>query len=554
MDFKRLRLFLRLYRIRIIVISLISSFLLFALFLMIKGIFTWLSLESFYKKLQLASLPLQLFFSILTAFVFAGIYTFFHFWFFFGGGLTKLGRVKVRQKSVNVHWSEVIGMEEIKEEAWEVVKLIKDRAHLQRIGGKMLRGVLMIGPPGCGKTYLAKAIATEVNVPFLYMAGSEIGGIIVGIGAGKIKNLFSEARKLFQLHGGCIIFIDEIDTVARPRRADYGFGAQMDANYTINQLLTEMDGLRDSDSNIVVFGATNILESELDPALMRPGRFDRKIYVGLPNLEDRKNLFRFYLNKIKYEPNLDIPALARRAVNKSPADISNIIREASLIAVRNRREMVTFRDISEALERIDLGLKRKVKMTEEERKLTAFHESGHLIVTYFLNPTKDVFKASIISRGPSMGVVWTPPKEELFNLTKEQILAHIKTSLGGYAAEKIKFGTTTTGVSEDFKSAMYWAHQMVWRLGMSKDSAFLGDFSSLSESSWWRDQIAEGTKERLNNETQQILKECLNEVEDLLRKEVVLLDRFAQELLAKEELEYDEIEAIFAEHGKSKHL
>jgi cell division protease FtsH len=330
----------------------------------------------------------------------------------------------------------------------------------------------------------------------------------------------------------------------------------MDANYTVNQLLTEMDGLRDSDSNIVVFGATNVPEIELDPALMRPGRFDRKIYVGLPNLEDREALFRFYLSKVKYDPNLDIPLLARRAVGKSPADVSNIIREASLIAVRNKREMVTFRDISEALERIDLGLKRRLKMTEEERKLTAYHEAGHLIVTYFLNPTKDVFKASIISRGPAMGVVWTPPRVELFSLTREQILAHIKTSLGGYAAERVKFGTTTTGVAEDFRNAIYWAHQMVWKLGMSKDKdvKFLGDLSSLCGLPWWRDQVAEGTKEKLNDETQEILKECLNEVEALLRKEIILLDRFAQELLTKEELEYDEIEAIFAEYGKSKPL
>jgi cell division protease FtsH len=371
------------------------------------------------------------------------------------------------------------------------------------------------------------------------MAGSEFGGILVGIGAGKVKNLFKEARKLAELEGGCIIFIDEIDAIARPRQGDAGFGAQMDANQTVNQLLTEMDGLKDSDANVVVFGATNIPEEQLDPALMRAGRFDRKIYVDLPNLEDRKKLFAYYLSKVKCDPRLDLDLLARKAVYKSPADIANIVREAALIATRDNREAVTLKDISQAIDRIELGIKHKVNLTAAEKKMMAYHEAGHAIVAYFLRPTDDVFKATIIKRKEYFGMVVVRPRDERFTTTREQFLALIKTSLGGYVAEKLKFKTTADGTYGDLTKVAEIVHDMVFLLGMGP-SGLVGNFE--------RFPLSLEIQEKLSNDYQHIISACMKEVEELLTRECNLLDRFASELLKKEELEFDEIDAIFKEY------
>ncbi|MBI4972951.1 MAG: AAA family ATPase, partial [Candidatus Omnitrophica bacterium] len=362
-----------------------------------------------------------------------------------------------------------------------------------------------------------------------------------------------------QVEGGCIIFIDELDAVGAQRAVDRGFGGQTESNTTLNQLLVEMDGLKEKDYNIVIIGATNAPESFLDPALLRPGRFDRKIYVDLPNLEEREKLFAYYLKEIKYDSSLDIPRLARMAVRKSPADIANLVREAALIAVRNKKEQVNMKEITEALERVEMGIKHKVVFSEEERKKVAYHEAGHAVTAYFLQPFHDVFKASIAARGEALGMVVPHPREELHVHTKEEWLGQIKTCLGSYAAEKLKFNTTTTGVSQDFRQAMMYAHQMVWRLGMGT-SGLVGDYTLLetmrSDYGAFRGEkvsfVSENIKEQLNNETQQILQGCLKEVEELLKRESALLDRFAQELLAKEELDYDEIEAIFKDFGKAR--
>ncbi len=470
----------------------------------------------------------------------------FLYWLHYGGGsFAKFTQKGVKSSDVMVHWDDVIGMDEAKQEAHEVVNLVKDRKKIKKIGGKVLRGILMIGPPGCGKTYLAKAIATEANLPFLSISGSEFVEIFVGVGASRMRQLFKQARRMAEEEGGCIIFIDEIDAVAR-KRVFSVFGGTEETNSTQNQLLAEMDGLKSDDKyNILVIGATNASEDNLDPALLRPGRFDRKIYIDKPSLKDRENIFRYYLSKVNAEENINIGRLARRAVHKSPADISNIVREATLIALRNGKETVGWKEISEAMERIDLGIKHRRTISDQERERIAYHESGHLIVMYLLHPTDDVFKASIISRKDTLGVVYHQPREEFYTSDKNRLLANIKVAFGGYTAEKIKFGTTSDGVVSDFANASRVAYTMVWRLGMN-NIGMIGDLAQLPT-----EFLSEDIKNRLNQDMQDILQSCQKEVESLLNNERPLLDRFAQELIAKEELEYDEIEQIFAEYGKS---
>ena len=478
-------------------------------------------------------------------------------WLHYGGGsFSKLSKSRITSDQVNVHWDEVIGMDEGKAEAWEVVELLKDHSKVEQIGGKMLRGVLLSGPPGCGKTYLAKAIATESALPFLSVSGSEFIEIFVGTGPARVRRIFKKAQQLAKLEGGCIIFIDELDAVGTSRGSDLGFGAQTERNNTVNELLVQMDGLESSRYNVVVIGATNASESVLDQALLRPGRLDRKIYVDRPGLDDREKLYRFYLSKVKADPTIDTARLARRSVWKSAADIENIVKEGALIAARTKRDLVTSKDLSDALERIELGFKRRRKMNQDERRRVAYHEAGHILVTYLLHPTDDVFKASIISRRDALGVVYHQPREELFTSSRNRILANIKAALGGDVSEKLYFDSTSDGVADDIHNAMLQAHQMVWRFGMG-NNGFIGDYEALLSSFAFRgegagDRLSDRTKERLNDETHAILLQCLNEVEVLLKAEHTVLERFANELLKKEELDYDEIEAIFAEYGKQR--
>jgi len=463
--------------------------------------------------------------------------------------LQELLQQSEEKTATTVCWDDVVGMEEVKSEAMEVVKLIKDRVALKKVGGKILKGLLMLGPPGCGKTYLATAMANEAGVPFIAKAGSEFVEMYVGVGASRIRRLFMEAKELAQEKGGCIIFIDEIDALGAKRVTDAGGGAQREHNQTLNQLLVEMDGLKekDADLNIVVIGATNMNTDYLDAALLRPGRFDRHIILTLPTLDEREEIFKYYLKKISYDTkSVKIDKLARLAVMTSPADIANIVREAALVAVRNGKNIVGMGEINEARERITLGLKRKLRYSQKEKELVSYHEAGHAVVNYLAVPFQDVFKVTIIPRGSSGGVTWTPEREEIHIRDKNHLLGSIKSALGSYAAEKIKFGITSAGVLNDFQIATNIAYSMAWQLGMGRHG-HIGDFRSEA----FRRRLPSFANE-LDQDGDEILKECLSEVEDLLRKNWNIVEDIADRLIAKHELEYDEIEEIFQAHGKPR--
>ena len=548
---KKLFLSIRVYWMRILMVAGVLAILI-GLYLYTRyTLGNYLLLEDFTRRnisgMMAVYMPMFFFSQILIL----PLYFVMYFYMMRGGGLGKIGREALDRAKVNVKWDEVIGMDSAKREAWEIVKLLKDRSLLKAIGGKIVKGTLMIGPPGCGKTYLAKAIASECGLPLIAAVGSDFVGMFVGQGASQMRTLFKQARALAAIDGGCIIFIDEIDSFARPRMPDMGFGGGISHNATINQFLTELDGLRQTENNVVVIAATNVGEDELDTAIMRAGRFDRKIYVTLPNLEERRDLFKFYLSRVKTETGIDANLLARKALYFSPSDIDSMVREAGLVALRQKRETITMKDLSEAYDRVSFGHKSNVNLTEKEKLWTAYHEAGHAVIAYLTHPTNDVIKATIIPHKGSLGFIYQRPIEEIHSFHKEHLLANIKVSVASYAAETIKFGATSSGVGggkgSDFDTAMRLAHNMVWRFGMGK-SGMIGDFFA-AVTPQGHSLLSEKTRETLDNDVQDILQSCLNEVREILNSKRTLLDDFAQELLKKEELEYDEIVAIFDRHG-----
>ena len=497
-------------------------------------------LESFYRNMTLATLPMQMLFACINAIVFVGAYM-----YFMRGGFSKMKKKKIEAKNINVKFSDVIGLEEAKKEAMEVVELIKNSSRIKKIGGKVVKGIMLMGHPGCGKTLLAKAIATEAKMPFLSISGSEFVEVFVGVGASRVRQLFQQARKLAYAEGACIVFIDEIEVIGRGRTFSYMGGGE-ETNSTQNQLLVEMDGLESNKNNIIVIGATNANEEVLDKALLRPGRFDRKITVNLPNFKDREKLFQFYLGKVKADKTIDVAKLAKKTIYSSPADIENIVKEAAIIATRNKKDMVEFSDISSAIDRIQMGVETHLTVLDKEREATAYHETGHAVAMYMLHTTNEIFKVTIKSRGGALGFVAPNPKEELHSHNKEKLLSDIMVSLAGYSAEKIKYNTTTTGVSADFRHAMTVANYMVWQLGMGKEG-YIGDFTAIP-----KEEISSKLKEDLNNQTREILNSCLKKVDDCLKENWDIVEDIVKELLLKEELECEEVEEIFKKHGKGK--
>lgn len=530
---KKLKIFISNNRVWVIIGTVVFLLIVAAIYGMSK-------LDSFYRTMTLATMPIHILVAFASAAAFVTMYM-----LFLRGGFSQMKKSKVKSDDIKVSFNEVIGLEGAKREALEVVQLIRDRKQLQKIGGKIIKGLLLMGPPGCGKTLLAKAIATECGIPFISMAGSEFVEVFVGVGASRVRNLFKKAREYAYTDGACIIFIDEIEVIGRGRTFSYMGGGE-ETNSTQNQLLVEMDGLESKKSNVIVIAATNAKEEVLDKALLRPGRFDRKITITLPNLKERQQLFEFYLDKVNVAPDIKVDRLAKKAVYKSPADIENIVKEAALIATRKNKDAVDMQDMSEAMDRIDLGMETHLEMTPNELEWTAYHEAGHAIALYLLHPTDDVFKVTVKSHQGSLGLVAHHPREELHTHNKEKLTADIIVALSGYAAEKIKYGTTSNGVSSDFKKAMYIANMMVWQLGMGA-SGYIGDFSIIP-----KEALSSSLKEKLNNETNAILNSCLANVEEFLKENWDAVDAVAKRLLVDKELDFDALEEILDTLGKKK--
>ena len=381
------------------------------------------------------------------------------------GGAFSFGKSKARlmeEGSNNITFADVAGCDEAKEEVGELVDFLKDPTKFQKLGGRIPRGVLMVGSPGTGKTLLAKAIAGEAKVPFFSISGSDFVEMFVGVGAARVRDMFENAKK----QAPCIVFIDEIDAVGRQRGAGLG-GGNDEREQTLNQLLVEMDGFEGT-SGVIVVAATN-RPDVLDPALLRPGRFDRQVVVPLPDIRGREQIIRVHMRKVPVAPDVDANVLARGTPGMSGADLANLVNEAALFAARLNKRLVDMFDFEKAKDKIFMGSERKsMVITPEDKKKTAYHESGHAIIGATLPGCDPVHKVSVIPRGRALGVTWSLPEVDRFSLYKDQMLAQICMLFGGRVGEEIFVGNVSTGASNDFERATALARDMVTRYGMTE--------------------------------------------------------------------------------------
>ncbi|HEY9900263.1 MAG TPA: AAA family ATPase [Pantanalinema sp.] len=433
-----------------------------------------------------------------------------------------------RETNHDVRFTDVLGVDEAKREAQEVVDFLKNAKDFERIGAKIPKGILLVGPPGTGKTLLAKAIANEAGVPFYSLSGADFVEVFVGVGASRIRSLYKKARK----HPAAIVFIDEIDALGRSRSSNQ-FGGQ-EGNNTLNQFLVELDGFG-RDANVITIGATNFEES-LDAALLRPGRFDRKIHVGLPDLKGREALLAHYARKVKLDRGVDLRALARAAANMSGADLASVVNEASILAVRGHRSQVRHEDFSKAMERLGIGLENAGQLlSPDERRVVAFHEAGHAVVGLRTQPHKRLHKASIIPTGRhALGYTWSVEREDRHLVTREEYASELAVLMGGRVAEEMVFGEVTSGAHSDLKRATKIAELLVWELGML--GGFPVNYKELS--------CSEATRERLDRAVEQLLREAYEQAREVLVERRSDLDRLAQGLLDHEVLYENDIQAV----------
>ena len=435
------------------------------------------------------------------------------FWFFMmrqmqgggKGGAFSFGKSKARlidENSNTVTFADVAGCDEAKEEVFELVDFLKDPQKFQKLGGRIPHGVLLVGPPGTGKTLLARAIAGEAKVPFFSISGSDFVEMFVGVGASRVRDMFENAKK----NSPCIIFIDEIDAVGRHRGAGMG-GGNDEREQTLNQMLVEMDGF-ESNSGVIVVAATN-RSDVLDKALLRPGRFDRQVHVGLPDIRGREQILQVHMRKVPIDPDVNAAVLARGTPGFSGADLANLVNEAALFAARRNKRSVDMKDFEDAKDKIYMGPERKsAVMREEERRNTAYHESGHAVVAKVLPKADPVHKVTIMPRGMALGVTWQLPEFDRVNLYKDRMLEELAILFGGRAAEEVFLNSMSTGASNDFERATKMARDMVTRYGMSDSLGTMVYVDTESESIFGRNStktVSELTQQKVDAEIRMLI-------------------------------------------------
>jgi len=464
------------------------------------------------------------------------------------GGIFNVGksRAQIFDKDTNVklNFNDVDGLEEAKTEVMEFVDFLKNPKKYTNLGGKIPKGALLIGPPGTGKTMLAKAVAGEANVPFFSISGSDFVEMFVGVGASRVRDLFNQAKE----KAPCIVFIDEIDAVGRARGRNANFGSNDERENTLNQLLTEMDGFG-TNMGVIILAATNRADI-LDRALMRAGRFDRQIHVELPDLVEREAIFKVHLRPIKLEKSFDIAFMAKQTPGFSGADIANVCNEAALIAARKNKTVVEKQDFLDAVDRIVGGLERKTKIISPvEKKTIAYHEAGHATVSWLLEHASPLLKVTIIPRGRALGAAWYLPEERQLT-TREQILDEMAYALGGRAAEELIFGRISTGALSDLEKITKQAYAMVSFFGMSDKVGNISFYDSSGQSDFgFTKPYSEKTAELIDQEVNLIIAESYIRAKEVLKNNMKGLTELAELLLEKEVIFSEDLERIF---GKRK--
>ena len=472
------------------------------------------------------------------------------------GGAMGFGKSKAKLLSEargKVTFNDVAGIEEAKEEVEEIVEFLRDPRKFRRLGGKIPKGALLIGPPGTGKTLLARAIAGEADVPFFTISGSDFVEMFVGVGASRVRDMMEQGKK----NAPCIIFIDEIDAVGRSRGAGLG-GGNDEREQTLNQLLVEMDGF-DTNEGVIIIAATN-RPDVLDPALLRPGRFDRQVVVPNPDIIGREAILKVHAKKITTGPDVKLRTIARGTPGFSGADLANLVNESALLAARKNKRIVTMSDVEEAKDKVMMGAERRsMVMTEEDKKLTAYHEGGHAIVALNEKASDPIHKATIIPRGRALGVVWTLPERDKYSHSREYLEANISKAMGGRVAEELIFGhdKVTSGASSDIQMATKLAKDMVTRFGMSKD---LGPLSYgeneeevfLGRSITRQQHMSEETAKKVDMEVKKLVDEGYEKAKKILTTKIEDLHKLAKALLVYETLSGEEIKDLLEKNLEPK--
>ncbi len=460
-----------------------------------------------------------------------------------GGGVFNVGKSKAqifdKDGPIQVTFKDVAGLSEAKTEVEEIVEFLKNPQRYTDLGGKIPKGALLVGPPGTGKTLLAKAVAGEANVPFFSMSGSDFVEMFVGVGASRVRDLFRQAKE----KAPCIVFIDEIDAVGRARGRNPNMGANDERENTLNQLLTEMDGFG-SNSGVIILAATNRADI-LDKALLRAGRFDRQIYVDLPDLNDRVAIFNVHLRKIKTDDSLDVELLARQTPGFSGADIANVCNEAALIAARHNKTCVQKQDFNDAVDRIIGGLEKRSKITtDEEKRSIAIHEAGHATISWHLRYASPLIKVTIVPRGKALGAAWYLPEERQIT-PAEALLDEMCSTLGGRAAEELFLGHISTGAANDLERVTKLAYAMVAYYGMSDKLPNLCYYDSTGQEYGFSKPYSEERAKNIDAEVSRIINEQYERAKDILRKYADGHKQLADVLIAREVIYTEDVENIF---------